>query len=85
MCIRDRSYALWGFGLAQTVESGVAAVWYQVSMVPFTIAILRYAADVDRGEGGAPDEIALEDRTLQLLALAWLFCVAMAVYIVPLF
>ena len=54
-------------------------------MVPFTIAILRYAADVDRGEGGAPDEIALEDRTLQLLALAWLFCVAMAVYIVPLF
>lgn len=79
------SYALWGFGLAQTVESGVAAVWYQVSMVPFTIAILRYAADVDRGEGGAPDEIALEDRTLQLLALAWLFCVAMAVYIVPLF
>ncbi|HIW95856.1 MAG TPA: decaprenyl-phosphate phosphoribosyltransferase [Candidatus Corynebacterium gallistercoris] len=79
------SYALWGFDLSQQVESGAAAVWYQVSMVPFTIAILRYAADVDRGEGGAPDEIALEDRTLQLLALAWLGCVAMAVYIVPLF
>lgn len=79
------SYALWGFDLSQQVKSGAAAVWYQVSMVPFTIAILRYAADVDRGEGGAPDEIALEDRTLQLLALAWLGCVAMAVYIVPLF
>lgn len=79
------SYALWGFDLSQQVESGAAAVWYQISMVPFTIAILRYAADVDRGQGGAPDEIALEDRTLQLLALAWLACVAMAVYIVPLF
>lgn len=78
------SYALWGFDLSQRVESGAAAVWYQVSMVPFTIAILRYAADVDRGEGGAPDEIALEDRTLQLLAVLWLICVAMAVYIVPL-
>ena len=34
---------------------GPAAVWDQISMVPFTVAILRYAADVDRGEGGAPD------------------------------
>ena len=52
-------------------------------MVPFTIAILRYAADVDRGNGGAPDEIALEDRVLQILALAWLACIVMAVYVMP--
>ena len=53
-------------------------------MVPFTIAILRYAADVDRGQGGAPEEIALGDRTLQFLAIAWLACIAMAVYVMPL-
>ncbi|MDY3128204.1 MAG: decaprenyl-phosphate phosphoribosyltransferase [Corynebacterium sp.] len=76
------SYALWGFQLADAAE-GWAAVWYQVSMVPFTIAILRYAADVDRGNGGAPDEIALADRTLQILAVLWLVCIAMAVYIFP--
>lgn len=76
------SYALWGFELSRTID-GAASVWYQVSMVPFTIAILRYAADVDRGDGGAPDEIALQDRTLQLLALAWMACIAMAVYIIP--
>ena len=52
-------------------------------MVPFTIAILRYAADVDRGDGGAPDELALTDRTLQLLAVAWLVCIVLAVYITP--
>ena len=75
-------YALWGFDLSQTVD-GAAAVWYQVSMVPFTVAILRYAADVDRGEGGAPDEIALSDRTLQILAVAWLVTIAIAVYVVP--
>ena len=49
------SYALWGFQLSNEVD-GMAGVWYQISMVPFTIAILRYAADVDRGAGGAPDE-----------------------------
>ena len=58
------SYALWGFQLSNSVE-GTAAIWYQVSMVPFVIAILRYASVVDGGQGGAPDEIALEDRVLQ--------------------
>ncbi|WKD58286.1 Decaprenyl-phosphate phosphoribosyltransferase [Corynebacterium capitovis DSM 44611] len=76
------SYALWGFQLSSAV-AGPAAIWYQVSMVPFVIAILRYAAKVDGGHGGAPDEIALEDRVLQLLALAWMFCIAMAVYVMP--
>ncbi len=76
------SYALWGFDLSQEV-SGTAAVWYQISMVPFTVAILRYASDVDRGDGGAPDEIALRDRTLQVLALFWIATIAIAVYVVP--
>ncbi|MEH0147764.1 decaprenyl-phosphate phosphoribosyltransferase [Corynebacterium sp. Q4381] len=77
-------YALWGFELSDATE-GPAAIWYQISMVPFVIAILRYAAEVDGGRGGAPDEIALEDRVLQLLAVAWLVCIGMAVYIVPAF
>ncbi|WP_211276116.1 decaprenyl-phosphate phosphoribosyltransferase [Corynebacterium aquilae] len=79
------SYALWGFNLSKAAIVDGAGVWYQISMVPFTVAILRYAADVDRGEGGAPDEIALSDRTLQALALLWLACIAMAVYVIPAF
>ena len=75
-------YALWGFELSAAV-GGAPALWYQISMVPFVIAILRYAAEVDGGRGGAPDEIALEDRVLQLLAAAWLVCIAMAVYVAP--
>ena len=75
-------YALWGFELSAAV-GGAPALWYQISMVPFVIAILRYAAEVDGGRGGAPDEIALEDRVLQLLAVAWLVCIAMAVYVAP--
>ncbi|WP_394281097.1 decaprenyl-phosphate phosphoribosyltransferase [Corynebacterium sp.] len=76
------SYSLWAFELSNATEGG-GSIWYQISLVPFVIAILRYAADVDRGHGGAPDEIALQDRVLQILAIAWLACIVMAVYVMP--
>jgi decaprenyl-phosphate phosphoribosyltransferase len=52
---------------------------FVVSMIPFTIAVLRYAVDVDGGMAGEPEEIALRDRVLQLLALAWIGTVCAAV------
>ena len=67
-------YGLWAFDR----EHG-AAGWFVVSMVPFTIAILRYAVDVDGGLAGEPEDIALRDRVLQLLALAWIATVGAAV------
>lgn len=76
------SYNLWGFELGRAV-GGSSEVWYQLSMVPFIIAILRFALDVDRGDGGAPDELVMKDRVLQLLGVIWVLCIAMAVYIVP--
>lgn len=67
-------YGLWAF--EGTHRSNV---WFAVSMVPFTIAILRYAVDVDGGLAGEPEEIALRDRALQLLGLAWVGTVGAAV------
>lgn len=67
-------YGLWAF--ERDHHSGS---WFAVSMVPFTIAILRYAVDVDSGLAGEPEDIALRDRTLQLLALAWIGTVGAAV------
>ncbi|OBH07327.1 decaprenyl-phosphate phosphoribosyltransferase [Mycobacterium sp. E1747] len=67
-------YGLWAFDR----EKG-AAGWFVVSMVPFTIAILRYAVDVDGGLAGEPEDIALRDRVLQLLAVAWIATVGAAV------
>lgn len=69
-------YGLWAFD--STHEDNV---WYAISMVPFTIAILRYAVDVDGGEAGEPEEVALGDRVLQFLAVAWVVLVAVAVYV----
>ncbi|GAB3023391.1 decaprenyl-phosphate phosphoribosyltransferase [Mycobacterium bourgelatii] len=67
-------YGLWAFDRDQG-----SAGWFAVSMVPFTIAILRYAVDVDGGLAGEPEDIALRDRVLQLLALAWIGTVGAAV------
>jgi decaprenyl-phosphate phosphoribosyltransferase len=69
-------YGLWAFERDRNAGGSL----YAVSMVPFTIAILRYAVDVDGGLAGEPEDIALRDRVLQLLAVAWIGSVCAAAY-----
>ena len=59
-------YGLWAFERDRATDGS----WFAISMIPFTIAILRYAVDVDGGLAGEPEEIAMRDRVLQLLAVA---------------
>lgn len=68
------------YGLFAFERDGNSASWWAVSIVPFTIAILRYAVDIDGGMAGEPEEIALRDRVLQFLALALIGTVGAAVY-----
>ncbi|MEU5841279.1 decaprenyl-phosphate phosphoribosyltransferase [Rhodococcus sp. NPDC047139] len=70
-------YGLWAFEQDNVAGSN----WYAISMIPFVVAILRYAVDVDGGEAGEPEEIALKDRVLQLLAVVWILVVGGAVYL----
>jgi decaprenyl-phosphate phosphoribosyltransferase len=70
-------YGLWAFDTTKHASN----VWYAMSMVPFTVAVLRYAVDVDGGEAGEPEEIALGDRVLQVLAVLWIGAVVVAVYV----
>ncbi|MEU6586535.1 decaprenyl-phosphate phosphoribosyltransferase [Nocardia sp. NPDC046763] len=69
-------YGLWAFEADHKNNP-----WFAISMIPFTISVLRYAVDVDGGEAGEPEEIVLGDRTLQLLAGACLAAVGVAVYL----
>ena len=70
-------YGLWAFERDGTGDTS----WFVISMIPFTVAILRYAVDVDGGMAGEPEEIALKDRVLQLLALAWIGTIGAAVFL----
>lgn len=71
------AYCLWAF--EHSAATG-GSPWYELSIVPFTLAVLRYALVLDRGGGTAPDEVALRDRTLQVLGLAWVVVFGAGVY-----
>ena len=81
------AYGLWAFGIGVTAMPGAMpsapSTWAIVSIVPFVVAILRYAVDVDGGNGGEPEEIVLGDRVLQVLGLVWVALIGLAVYFAP--
>jgi decaprenyl-phosphate phosphoribosyltransferase len=70
------TYGQWAFQLNEQFRS----VWSEISIVPFVIALLRYAVDVDSGKAGEPEEIVLHDRVLQVLGVCWVVTLALAFY-----
>ncbi|EID54151.1 decaprenyl-phosphate phosphoribosyltransferase [Saccharomonospora xinjiangensis] len=72
------TYCLWAFEQQQRVPG---TVWSVISIVPFVVAVLRYAVDVDGGNAGEPEEIALRDRVLQVLGASWVVTLACSYYL----
>ena len=46
------AYCLWAFEGGRGTHS---SSWAKISIIPFVLAILRYAVDIDSGRAGAPD------------------------------
>lgn len=63
------AYCLWAFEVGQSPSTFPWAAW---SIVPFVLAILRYAVVIDRGRAEAPEDAVLGDRVLLALGAAWL-------------
>jgi len=72
------SYCLWAFELRQKADN---SLWPVISMIPFVVAVLRYAVDVDSGGAGEPEDIALKDRVLQVLGAVWVGTLAISFYL----
>jgi decaprenyl-phosphate phosphoribosyltransferase len=70
------AYCLWAFESAAAVGD---ETWFRLSIVPFVLAILRYAHLIEQGKGGAPEELVLGDRVLQVLGLLWILSFAVGV------
>ena len=71
------AYCLWAFEKAKVAGDPVL---FQLSIIPFVMAILRYALLLDAGRGGAPEEVVLGDRALQVMGLVWVLLFAAGVY-----
>jgi decaprenyl-phosphate phosphoribosyltransferase len=72
------AYCLWAFEEGHLEPD--AAVVYQLSILPFVLGVLRYAMLLDAGEGGAPEEVVLSDRPLQVIGVLWVVVFGVAVY-----
>lgn len=74
-------YGLWAFD--QRGQGLWTAPWPAISIAPFTLAILSYARDIDRGEAGEPENVVLHDPMLMVLGFLWVVSVVLAVVVRP--
>jgi len=72
------AYCLWAF---EKADIAAFPLGFELSIIPFVLALLRYALLLDSGKGGVPEDIVLGDRPLQALGLAWVVTFALGVYV----
>jgi decaprenyl-phosphate phosphoribosyltransferase len=74
------AYCLWAFERAAQLHPGHDPIWFQLTVIPFTIALLHVVLILDAGVGAAPEELALKDHRLQIYGLCWAALFAIGVY-----
>ncbi len=72
------AYCLWAFDSADGSTASVP--WFEITIIPMGIALLRYLLVIESGRGGAPEEVFVSDRTLQIMGVLWVACYAVGVY-----
>ena len=73
------AYCIWAFETAE--GSGSAFPFYELSIVPMLLALLRYLLILEQGHGGAPEEVFAADRSLQAFGVIWLITFGLGVYV----
>jgi decaprenyl-phosphate phosphoribosyltransferase len=73
------AYCLWAFERAELADGGFP--WFQLSIVPFTTAMLRYALVHSMEEHAGPEDIVLGDRTLLIIGTVWAITMGFGVYV----
>lgn len=72
------AYGLWAVERDHMLELPVPL--FALSIVPFLLAILRYAMLVDAGAGESPEELLLRDRPLQIFGVLLVGLVMLGIY-----
>jgi len=73
------TYCIWAFEAREV--SGNDWPFYELSIVPMLIALLRYTLVIEQGHGSAPEEVFMADRWLQAMGLLWVVVFSMGVYV----
>ncbi len=73
------AYCLWAFD--QSRGNHLRMTFYELSIVPFALLILRYALLLESGKGSAPEELLLRDRALLIFVGLWVVVFGCGVYL----
>jgi decaprenyl-phosphate phosphoribosyltransferase len=76
--VATTAYCLWAFQRSHQAKLS----WYELTVIPFVLWLMRYGLLIDHGEGQAPEELILKDRFLLSMAAAWLAIFVVGVYVV---
>ncbi|HEY0517497.1 MAG TPA: decaprenyl-phosphate phosphoribosyltransferase [Solirubrobacteraceae bacterium] len=72
------AYCLWAFQRSHQARLS----WYELTVVPLVLWLLRYGLLLEQGAGDAPEELVLRDRFLLTVTAAWLALFVAGVYVV---
>jgi decaprenyl-phosphate phosphoribosyltransferase len=72
------TYCMWAFENANAAQDWLP--FHELSIVPMVLALLRYLMVLENGGGGAPEEVFMKDRSIQLYGGVWVIVYGMAVY-----
>jgi decaprenyl-phosphate phosphoribosyltransferase len=75
--VTTTAYCLWAF--QRSHQSRLS--WYELTVIPFVLWLLRYALLIDRGKGESPEELVLGDRFLLTMSAAWVALFVSGVYV----
>lgn len=70
------TYVLWAFDTGTSTTNP----WYELSVVPMLLGLLRYALVTWDDGGASPERVIATDRGLQAVGVVWLVTIAAAIY-----
>jgi decaprenyl-phosphate phosphoribosyltransferase len=75
-------YCLWAFDTSSTGLSSIHhhVVPIRLSVAPVVLAILFIMRSAEAGDGAAPEELLLKNRTVQALVVVWAALLAVGIY-----
>ncbi len=76
--VATTAYCLWAFQRSHQAHIS----WYELTVIPFVLWLLRYALLVEQGDGEAPEELVFADRFLLTMSAAWVALFAAGAYVV---
>jgi decaprenyl-phosphate phosphoribosyltransferase len=71
------AYCLWAFQRPHPDQLS----WFELTIIPFVLWLLRYALLLDRGDGHAPEELVLGDSFLLSMTGVWVALFVVGAYV----